>query len=53
MDIVKILQPFFSWLLEYFGITITLGGFSFTVGALYMWLIIACILIGFLRGLAR
>lgn len=53
MDLVSILQPFFVWLLDYFSIAITLGGFTFSIGALYMWFILACILIAFVKGMAE
>lgn len=51
MDIVKVLQPFFSWLLEYFSVTISVGGYSFTIGALFMWSMLFVIVIGILKGL--
>lgn len=53
MDIVKVLQPFYSWLLDYFSISVTVGGYSFTVGALYMWCMLFIIVVGVLKGLAR
>lgn len=53
MDLLEVLQPFFDFFVKFCAVNITLGGFSFTVGALFIWCILACILIGFVKGLAR
>jgi len=53
MDVLEVLSPVWDFLARYFSIEISLGGFSFTVGALTMWSILVVILIGFLKGWGR
>lgn len=52
MDLITVLKPFFDFFVRFCNVSITLGGYSFSVGALFMWCIIATILIGFVKGLA-
>lgn len=52
MDLVSVLKPFFDFFVTFCNVSITLGGFSFSVGALFMWCFLGSILIGFIRGLA-
>lgn len=52
MDLLEVLIPFWDFLERYFGVSVTLGGFSFTVGAFLIWCILAMLLIGFVKGLA-
>lgn len=52
VDIVEILKPLFDFLAYYFEIPIVLGGYTFTIGALFMWCILVVIMIGFVKGLA-
>ena len=52
MDLIEVMKPFWSFLEKFFGVTITLGGFSFSVGSFFMWCILATLLIWFLKGLA-
>lgn len=53
MDLINVLQPFFDFFLEFCAVEITLGGFSFTVGALFIWCILVGIVINFMKGLSR
>ena len=52
MDLLNVMQPFFAFLSKFFSVNITLGGFTFSVGAFFIWCILAMILIGFVKGLA-
>lgn len=52
MDILNVLQPVWDFFVTYCSTVISIGGYSFTVGALFVWCILASILIGFFRGLA-
>lgn len=52
MDLISVLLPFWSFLEKFFAVSITLGGFTFSVGAFFMWCILATILICFVKGLA-
>lgn len=47
MDLLNVMQPFFDFLYRFFSIRVTLGGYSFTVGALWLWVIIGCFVIAF------
>lgn len=53
MDLIIVLKPFFDFFVTFCGTQITLGGFSFSVGALFIWCFLATILIGFMKGLAK
>lgn len=53
MDLVKVLQPFFKFFETYCNIQVTLAGVSFSVGSIFVWCILATVLIVFLKGLAR
>lgn len=52
MDLIDVLKPFFSFLVDYFAVEITLAGYTFSVGALYMWCFLVIVLIMFVKGLA-
>lgn len=52
MDLLDVMMPFWNFLVRFFGVSVTLGGYTFTVGAFFMWCILAMILIGFVKGLA-
>lgn len=52
MDLVAVMAPFWSFFEHFLGVSITLGGFTFTVGAFFIWCILATILIVFVKGLA-
>ena len=51
MDLVDVMKPFWSFLERFFSVTITLGGFSFSVGAFFMWSFLLVVLVGFLKGM--
>lgn len=53
MDLITVLKPFFDFFVRFCGTTVSLGGYSFTVGTVFLWCIIATILIVFLKGLAN
>lgn len=53
MDVLNVLKPFFAFFENYCRIRLTFGGASFTIGSLFLWCILATILITFLRGLAN
>lgn len=53
MDLITVLKPVFDFFVKFCGVTLTLGGYTFTVGTVFIWCFIASILIGFVRGLAR
>lgn len=52
MDLLDVLSPFFDFLYEFLAVNITLGGYTFTVGAFWLWVIICGVIIVFLKGLA-
>ena len=52
MDLLEVLKPFFDFLIEYLNIQLTVGGFSFTIGALFLWCALVLVVIWFLKGLA-
>ena len=52
MDLLTVMQPFWDFLAYFFSVNVTLGGYTFTVGAFFMWCVLAVILIGFVKGLA-
>lgn len=52
MDLISVLTPFFNFFERYCATVITIGGFSFTIGALFLWCILAVLVINFIRGLA-
>lgn len=52
MDLLDVLQPFFDYIARFCAVTLTFGGFTFSVGALFLWCALATIVIGFLKGLA-
>ena len=52
MDLLDVISPFFDFLYKFLNVNITLGGYTFSVGALWLWVIICCLLIAFLKGLA-
>lgn len=52
MDILNIFSPFFDFLYKFLSVNITLGGYTFSVGALWLWAIICGFIIMFLKGLA-
>ena len=53
MDLLDVISPFFDFLYKFLAVNITLGGYTFSVGALWLWVIIGCLLIAFLKGLAK
>lgn len=53
MDLMKLFNPLIDFFMEMCAVEITMGGVEFTLGALWIWCAIACVLIGFIRGLAN
>lgn len=53
MDMLNVFSPIMDFLYEYFAVNITLGGYTFSVGALWLWGIICGLAIVFLKGLAK
>lgn len=52
MDLIDVLQPFFDFFMKYCNVTLTLGGYSFSVGSVFLWCIFAVLLITFLKRMA-
>ena len=51
MDLIDVLKPFFDFLSRFLSVSISLGGFSFTIGALWLWVIVGGAIIVFLKRL--
>lgn len=52
MDLINVFKPIVDFFVEYCSVVVTIGGFSFTVGALLIWCAIVILLGGFLRRLS-
>lgn len=52
MDLLDVMMPFWTFLARFFSVSITIGGYTFTVGAFFLWCALVIVLIGFLKGLA-
>lgn len=48
-DVFRIVGRFF---IDYCNIAITVFGYTFTVGSLFIWCAVALVLVAFVRGLA-
>lgn len=53
MDIVEVFEPLWSFFVKFCNVQMTLGGYTFSVGALFVWCVLASILICFVKGLAK
>lgn len=51
MDLIDVLRPFFAFLEKFLSVNVTLGGYTFSVGAFILWLIIGGLVIAFLKGM--
>lgn len=51
MDLLDVFRPFFDFLGRFFAVQMTLGGYTFSVGAFMLWMIIGGIIIAFLKGM--
>ena len=52
MDLVIVLQPFFEFLGRFFGTSMVLGGYTFSIGSFFIWCVLLIVVIAFLKGLA-
>lgn len=52
MDLISVLKPFFDFFVKFCDTSLSLGGYTFTVGSVFIWSIVAGILISFVKGLA-
>lgn len=52
MDVLYVFRPVVDFFIRYCSVVVTVGGFSFTVGSMFIWCGVVVIVWSFIRRLA-